>query len=125
MPGAILGSLALLIAFAAAFYAQRCASLAARSGPKQLTDGYQALMDRVVAVEGESANVRANMVSWVADITGLMEAVEGCLAQIETKRRKTAAAASRIDRDNGAGEQDPAQMDRPALMQLARQRGAL
>jgi len=124
MLSAILACLAAVVAIGALGYAHKCASLAARGAPKQLLDGFTDLSSRVQAVESESANVRANMVSWIADITGLMESVEGCLGQIESKRRKTASAAARIDRDNGAGKElDPANMGRAELMQLARERG--
>lgn len=121
--GAILAGIAALAAVSAAVFCQRCASLAARGAPKALADGHQAVVERLLAVEGESASVRANMVSWVAEITGIMESVEGCLAQIETKRRKTSAAAAKIDRDNGGAEPDPSTMTRAQLQQLARERG--
>lgn len=125
MVGGILGGLAVLIALGALGYARKCASLAARGAPNALVEAFTALGERVDAVETESTSVRANMVSWVAEITGVLESVESCMAQIETKRRRTASAAARIDAGNGTGEVDPGQLDRFALMQLARDRGLM
>lgn len=129
MLGGILGGIAVVLALGALIYCQKLASLAARGAPKALVDGYKVVLDRLQAVETESGSVRALMSSWVADITGLMESVEGCLAQIETKRRRTTTAARRLDRENGGAEQlDPAHMTREnstvaQLTQVARDRG--
>ena len=119
----VLATCAVILSLVAVYYAVDSKRVALLCVPKKIIDGQNDLGERVRAVEAESAAVRVSMVSWVAEMTGLMESVEGCLGQIETKRRKTSAAAARMDRENGGQEADPATFTRAQLTQLARDRG--
>lgn len=96
------------------------AAYSSRAWPIGVRSRVQALSDRVDAAE---ANVEAIASKWraaSAEQAEFLEAAEGVLNAVETKRRRIAAHVSAAERKNGA---TPQPGDYNALKRLARERG--
>ena len=92
----------------------------ARGAPEALRAYVDQLSESVRRVEAIAEAHDGKLVEWRTEMQGLYESVEGMLDSVETKRRRTAAAASRM---NGAQEQQPT--SRADWDQVARNRGLL
>lgn len=87
--------IALLVAAAAWRAAQS-------SSPAQLVRQMQLLADRVAEFADRDEGRDSKLLAWRADMEAVLEQVENLVETTERKRRQTAAAASKLDRDSGA-----------------------
>lgn len=108
--------LAAALAVGAAVYSLRSWPIGVRAVVRNVTERVQACEANV---EAAAAKQRAALV----EVAEFMEAAEGVLEAVETKRRRIAARQSAEARKNGSQEDTSPEGRRLSLLRLAREQG--
>jgi len=108
----------------AAVVAIAAAAYSARAWPIGVRSRVQALEDRVLAAEAIVEDVARKARASAVEQAEFLEAAEGVLDAVETKRRRIAARQSAENRKNGAAQEpEGPEGRRLSLLKIAREQG--